>query len=316
MRLKLYRGKWAAVGRAADGTPWRRSLRTSDRAEAERRFRDIKFETPGDSVADAVALYLEEKRTQEARSYQSMLTAWRALEPTFGHLRPDQIDRKLCRTYATARKRAGVQNGTIIKDLGVLKAALRWSGKAAGAVFDMPPAPPPRDRYITREEHMRLVEVCDLPHVRLFVVLAWATGARASALLEMTWDQIDFEKGQIRLGKGGARRKGRATVPMTAQARTTLTDSHNVRTCDFVIEWGGKPVKSLKRSFAEACRIAGLEEVTPHVLRHSAAVRMIEDGVPLEMVGQFLGHTDLRVTYRVYARFSPDALKRAAKALE
>lgn len=94
MRLKLYRGKWAITG-YTNGKVWRRSLHTSDRAVAERRFRDARYETPGDSVADAVKLYLEEKQKAGARSYQSMLTAWRALERTFGHLRPDQIDRDL-----------------------------------------------------------------------------------------------------------------------------------------------------------------------------------------------------------------------------
>ena len=81
------------------------------------------------------------------------------------------------------------------------------------------------------------------------------------------------------------------------------------------MEWGGKPVRSVSRSFSTACERAGLEDVSPHVLRHSAAVRMVENGVPLVEVGQYLGHTDFKVTYRIYARFSPGYLAKAAAAL-
>jgi integrase len=313
MRLKLYRGKWAAVGQT-EGRVWRRSLGTADRAIAERRFRDLRFDTPGDTVEDTVKLYLAEKA--EKRSHQSMLTAWRALKPTFGHLRPDQITRELCKAYATTRRRGGVADGTIIKDLGVLKAALNWAKKGADSVFEMPATPPARERYITREEHVRLLQAATLPHVKLFILLAWSTAARASALFELTWDRVDFQREKIQLSKGKGRGKGRATVGMTARAKAALLTAHEARTGDYVIEWGGKPVKSVKRAFAEAAKKAGLEDVTPHVLRHSAAVAMAESGASMSEIAQVLGHTNEKVTFHVYARYSPKHLKKAMRALE
>ena len=315
MRLKLYRGKWAVVGYEG-GRVWRRSLRTDDRAVAERRFRDLKFEAPGDSVADAVELYLDEK--VNAASYPSMVTCWRALKPTFGHLRPDQIDRKLCRSYAQTRRRGGVQDGTIIMDLAFLKAALRFVGKP-GAVFDMPPQPQPRDRFITREECQRLADACKLPHMRLFVILAWSTAARHTALLELTWDRVDLDRGVIKLAKTGQDgRKGRATVPINAWAEAALREAYEARTTDFVIEWGGntEPLGSVGTAFEAAAARAKLKGVTPHVLRHSAARAMAEAGVPMWEIAQVLGHTSTRVTERTYARFSPTYLRRAVKALE
>ena len=57
-------------------------------------------------------------------------------------------------------------------------------------------------------------------------------------------------------------------------------------------------------------------DVSPHVLRHSAACAMVEAGVPMEAVAQFLGHSNASVTFRVYARYSPTYLQGAAKALE
>jgi hypothetical protein len=43
---------------------------------------------------------------------------------------------------------------------------------------------------------------------------------------------------------------------------------------------------------------------------------MAEDGIPLEEIAQFLCHSDVNVTRRIYARFSPDYLRRAAASLE
>jgi integrase len=52
------------------------------------------------------------------------------------------------------------------------------------------------------------------------------------------------------------------------------------------------------------------------MLRHSAAVWMAEQAVPMTQIAQFLGHTDSRITERVYARFAPQFLSTAADALE
>jgi integrase len=314
MRLKLYRGKWAAIW-SEGGKTKRVSLRTSDRGTAERRLRDQLKRPVGDTVGEIVASYLEEKKGQ-ARSHDAMRFSWQAAKPMFGHLRPDQITRKLCRDYATQRRKRGISNGTIIRDLGMVRAALNWAKKGGSADFELPHAPPPRERYLSREEYDRLLGACKMAHIELFVILALATAGRASAVLELTWDRIDFDRGQIRLAKGEGNRKGRATVPMTDRARAALLRAFEARTTENVIEWAGGPVKSVKRAFREICERAGLKDVTPHVLRHTAAVWMVEAGNSIDEVAQFLGHTDSRITYRVYGRFSPDYLRKAARALE
>lgn len=313
MRLKLYRGKWAVVWHDGNKTR-RRSLGTADRQVAERRYRDVKIEAPNDTVTDAVELYLIEKETV-ARSFEAMMASWKALKPMFGHLRPEQIDAKLCRSYAAKRRAAGRSNGTVIRDLGFLRTALKWA-KRPGATFELPHAPPPRARYLTRKEYERLLGACAAPHIRLFVILALATGGRAGAILELTWDRVDFEHERIELATGEERRKGRANVPMTQRLMTALKEAYELRVCDHVIEWAGQPVLSVKRAFREAVAKAGLEDVTPHVLRHTAAVWMAEAGNSMNEIAQFLGHTTPTITFRTYARFSPQHLRKAAKALE
>jgi integrase len=85
---------------------------------------------------------------------------------------------------------------------------------------------------------------------------------------------------------------------------------------DYVVEWAGERVGSIKKGFAAACERAGLEDVSPHTIRHTAAVHMVAAGVPMAQVSQYLGHSSIAVTERVYARFAPDHLRAAADVLD
>ncbi|WP_374389305.1 tyrosine-type recombinase/integrase, partial [Sandaracinobacter sp.] len=89
----------------------------------------------------------------------------------------------------------------------------------------------------------------------------------------------------------------------------------DARTTDHVIEHGGGPVASVKKAFELASERVGFK-VTPYTLRHSAAVWMAEAGVPMEEIAAYMGHSDARTTFRNYARFSPDYLRKAASALD
>jgi integrase len=115
---------------------------------------------------------------------------------------------------------------------------------------------------------------------------------------------------------GEHRTKGRATVPMTEDTAEILRDAREAALTDCVIEYGGKPVGSVKKAFARAAARAGVPWCTPHVLRHSAAVHMAEARVSMSEISQYLGHSNTYITERVYARFSPTYLQQAANALE
>lgn len=315
VRLKLYRGKWYAVW-IDGGATKRASLRTADRTAAERNLAAFLAanEAPRETVADIMKAFLEDRR--DRASYPRSIDAWKRLAPHFGHLRPADIGRQTCREYTRMRARRA-QPGTIIKELSVLRAALNWHDKRSPAVIEMPRQPPPRDRHLTREEYRSLRDAAIDPHIRLFIIVAYSTAGRASAVLELTWDRVDFRRGLVQLATlGDHGNKGRALVPMTDSLRAALEKAKNAALTDYVIEYASRRVRSIRRGFQTACARAGLIDVTPHVLRHTAAVHMAEAGVPMSEIGQYLGHTSERVTYRVYARYSPDHLRRAAAHLE
>lgn len=310
MQLVWYRGRWyAREGRT------RVSLHTKDRDQALRNLRDLEAERlalgrgeASGTIAGVLDAYLIEKADRP--SIAKMKDAVKALKPLVGHLRPDQIDRQTCRDY---RKKRKASDGTKRKELGLLQAAMRLAGHQVK--LELPPMPAPREVFITKAQFERLVSCAEATHIKTFLYLAWYTAARKEAILGLVWDDIDFEGGRINLGRG-ARNKARAVVPLGSNLRVWLRKIYTERTADAVVSWGGGRVRSVRKGFDEACRKAKLSHITAHDIRRSAARRMVEAGVPLEAVAQFLGHTNTAITYRVYARFGPKYLKSAAKALE
>jgi integrase len=306
-----------------DGKRHRYRLGTRDAREAERIAPAIYAELTRPCQKTIQALwdgYVDDMRGRPI--VQTMMHTWKAIRPNFGSLRPDQVKRETCRAHVAARRAAGIKDGTIHTELGHLRMVLLWAYKggliASAPHIERPPKPPPRDRHLTRQEARALIEGARVPHVRLFILLALTTGARASAILGLTWDRCDFEREKINLKDPFAKvySKGRAIVPMNRTAKAALIEMRQGAMTPFVIEWAGDRVRSIKKGMASAARAAVLAGVSPHVLRHSAAVHMIEDGIPMEEVAQYLGHKDVAVTRNIYARYSPNHLRRAASSLE
>lgn len=244
-------------------------------------------------------------------------STWKALEPSFGHRLAKAITRDDCREHAAKRKRAGKAGSTIRKELEMLRASLRHRYGAEAPAIWMPPPSKPRERYLTREEVTKLLEHIETPHVRLFVILAVTTGARMSALLDLTWDRVDLQRGIINLNPAGRHEnnKRRAIVPINSRADAALREALAGAMTDYVVEYAGGPVKSIKKAIQAATKRSGVQ-CSAHVFRHTAGVWMAEADVPMQKIAQYLGHTSTRVTETTYARYSPSYMKDASAALE
>lgn len=267
-------------------------------------------------MGEVVASYLHAKA--DIASIKRARVAWKAAAPFWDRLPVSRIDVQTAKAYR--EKRSHCKAITVRNELAVIRAALNWAEKNSligkAPFIQMPPIPASNVGHISKAEFRRLLDSSIAPHVRLFLQLAVGTGARTNALLDLTWDRVDFDRNVIILNpiERVQTSKYRATVPINTQLRAALADAKEGALSDFVIEHGRERVASIKNGFAAAARRAGLK-VTPHMLRHSAAVWMAEENVPFSQIAQFLGHTDSRITERTYARFSPSFLANAAEAL-
>lgn len=78
---------------------------------------------------------------------------------------------------------------------------------------------------------------------------------------------------------------------------------------------GGERIVSVRRSFATACRRAGITDLRIHDLRHTCAAWLVSSGVPLMEVRDLLGHSTVTMTER-YAHLSPDNVRAAVAQLD
>lgn len=319
-----------------DGTSARRRYRlgTENRREADAlaaaRYAEL-TRPEGTTVRALWEGYQKDKAGKVV--LDTMQHTWKALEPFFGHMDAEAIGTDDCRSYtkqrrATKYKAKGwkteksVSDGSIHTELGHLRMILVWAeGKRLiprAPQIERPAKPAPKDRHLTRSEVERMIEAAKSPHIKLAIRLMVGTAARVTAVLELKWDRVNYERNTIQLWDpfDQRARKTRSTVPMNAKLKEALQEQQNVALTEYVIEYGGERVQSIKKGIKITAKAIGLDDVSPHVFRHTAAVWMAEDGHPMSRIAQYLGHADDRITSKVYARYSPGYQQDLADSLE
>jgi len=298
-------------------------LGTKDRREAQAlgASRYAELTRPSD---DTVATLWEAYRLdKEGKSVvTTMKYTGRAVLPVFGRLDADSVTVEACRAYTQQRRSEGKSDGSIHTELGHLAIVMNWAAKRRfidrAPYIEKPPKPDPKIDHFTRAEIQKMMDADVAPHIKLAIRLMMGTGARLSAALDLTWDRVDFNNGQIHLRNPFIRRrvKGRAIAPMSQSLREALTEAYHNRYCEYVIEFNGSPVRRIATGLRAVGRKTGIKQINAHKFRHTAAVWLAEDGHSMDEIAQFLGHSNPSMTYKVYARFSPDHMAGLAATLE
>ena len=156
---------------------------------------------------------------------------------------------------------------------------------------------------------------------RCIVLLLYHTGLRAGELAALLLSDITLgeRSGQVmvRRGKGNKVRY----VPLNADARAVIRDYLQVRpSCDrqnFLIGQRGEPLSAhaIYDVVVKYGQLAGLDEVTPHTLRHTFARTLLVSGTPINDVADLLGHSILDTT-RIYTKASETDLATVVARLE
>lgn len=144
------------------------------------------------------------------------------------------------------------------------------------------PVPTRKERWLSRSEAARLLWACRAPRFRylaLFIKIGLYTGARHSAILQLTWDRGDREAGRVDLRVPGLvetkKRRPHSHIPdrllsaLRIAHRSMLrrvkerTRKGEVPDGKYVIEHRGGPLLSVKKAFREACERAGITDCHP-----------------------------------------------------
>jgi integrase len=302
----------------------RRSTGSTDKVIAQRflaQFAALQDAPPERFVVrDLCDAYQKDREADPHVAYpKAIRNALNHVRAHFGDLPPSMVTPGAVKIYTRQRRVAGVTDATISKELRFLRQAFKH-GRANGwldvePVIKVPGEGEPRNRVMTREEFGRLWFHASPLHLRAFLALAISTGARGKHILALTWDRVDFSTGLIHFRPGRSANKRTAVVPMSHKLRAVLVLAHKAAgKSGRVVEWNGRPVKSVRRAYERACRLAGLDDAHRHDLRRTAASWAVADGVPIEQVALMLADS-VETTRKHYAVFAPDYLRGAVDSI-
>ena len=323
---------------------WHAQMCASPRARPEAAF----FETIGVRYYERHA-----KHKPSANQTRYALLDWSEFFP--GTLVPE-ITPQRQREFVAWLRAKGHSNGYIRRILSVGQAALNWAHREGDIMavprilLSLAPEAEPRERILAIDEMRRLFDATTEQHQIRYLMLAVATLARPKAILELTTFQVDCDARLIRLNPAGRtqNKKRRPTLPICDALLPWLRGLPPGP----VVQYRGKPLTRTKMMFAhltkrasrrirrEAAaaarthrragrraeawnaiedgrrRAAAILEVTAYTIRHTVAVEMRKRGVPVWEVAGFLGHSSGYKTTERYAKFGPDHLGHAVRAID
>jgi len=284
-------------------------------------------------VADVINIYLTDRAPLQARP-EEVAQRCTALLKFWGSKTLADVNGRNCRAYATWRAKRVAR-----RELEDLRAAINYH-RSEGLCREvvevvLPEAGPPRDRWLTRQEAARLIWAAwrfretqkghmtgrrSRQHVARFVLVALYTGTRASAVCGASLSPathtgwIDLERG-VFYRKATAERetkKRRPPVRLPDRLLAHLRRWH-ANGQRYAVEFNGNPIGTgLEKAFRRACEDAGLEGVTPHTLRHTAATWLMQRGTDLWEAAGFLGMT-VETLEKTYGHHHPDFQAQAVK---
>lgn len=330
-----------------DGKTYLRSSKTTDKRVAESlegkwKNEVIRSEYLGEkeriTFFDALDSLIESKK--QHASYDSFLNYQKMiLKYISGSLYLDQITTKeIYKFYGDLRNRR-YQPSTCRRLLNIVKQTIDLA-KRMGYLIPDPEYPkvsvkPTRFRYLSIDEEKKLLESLDPkrsitsqpPYEKRrpefnahqqqhydFVLMLLDTGARFSEIATLEWSAIDLETKTINLWRPKVRNE--SILYMTDRVYEVLKRKFETRTGRYIFtNTSGGPMSYIPKMWRRTFERAGLENASPHTLRHTLATRLVQSGLTIYEVKEILGHTDIKTTMRYSHLERVDAMKKARDVL-
>jgi len=279
--------------------------------------------------------YLRYERNASPQTVQTYEESLRAFESylTFrdNGLSLDSVDTDLIRDWMESLMDKGNSASTINKNLSALRSFYRFALKRelvkkdpAHAVTG-PKKSKPLPQFLREGEMDRLLDGLEWDssfnnvRARTILLLFYEAGLRRSELIGLDDKDIDFEAAQLKVT--GKRNKQRI-VPFGAELAETLKDYKAKRQEEFGETSGalflsdkgerisGAQVYQIVRKYLSM--VTSLKKRSPHVLRHTFATAMLNNGAGLETIKSLLGHESVSTT-EIYTHTTFEQLKRIYK---
>lgn len=179
----------------------------------------------------------------------------------------------------------------------------------------------PEPRWLEKSEYRRLLRQLDLvnnPRNKAIILLMLNTGLRVSELCGLKWENIKItpRNGELTVkGKGDKYR----TIPINKEARDCLLDlgyKSHIGSSEHILvgQRGNLTPRGIQFVLKDVAYQAKIDELSPHVLRHTFCKNLANHGVSIEKIARLAGHSSLEST-RGYLEPGKEDLREAVDKL-
>ncbi|MEW6065273.1 MAG: tyrosine recombinase XerC [Bacillota bacterium] len=245
-------------------------------------------------------------------------------------IEPSVIDGRLLRGFLANLQQRKLSRATVARKLASWRSFFRflYNDRLIKANPMLRMANPKQEKrlpkFLHQEEAKQLVEAPDATPLglrdRALLEFLYATGTRVSELVSLDLNNLELNRGYVRvMGKGAKERM----VPIHDRAVAALEHYlRNVRPglvkqdCPAVfVNYQGTRLsdRGIRKIIDKYCRQVGLKNnISPHAIRHSFATHLLDNGADLRSVQELLGHVSLSTT-QIYTHVTKQKLKKVYK---
>jgi integrase len=272
------------------------------------------YQTPK-TVAEIASVYwsLTPKRDAVNKSRQ---TFWidRFGDKLLAELSPDDVDQALAELETQPGPTGKMRSGpTINRYRMALQSVIRFARQKRllprgwiSPFADIPQHPenPGKVRFLTADEEIKLMDAARLQSwvlLPLLIRLAIVTGLRRGALLDLRWGDVVLDSEAPHVTVQRTKNGDPHVSPITPDLVAEFKRLKRVKTFDDSLIFVGKHMNvahDFRHGFIEACKMAGLDGVTFHTLRHTSCSRLAQAGVDILAIAEHAGHRSMTMTRR------------------
>jgi integrase len=272
--------------------------------------------------------YLVNFRLQSRKSVVRAEIVLEHLKEHFSGMRVTEITSATVDRYIEQRLGEEMANGTVNRELAVLRAALVLGARQTPPKVDRVPfirtlgEGKPRQGFFEHGDYLRLLKA--LPeYLRPVLTFAYHTGWRRGEVLGLTWAQVDREAGIVRLEPGTTKNDQGRTIYLDGELRTVIEEQWKRRVrLGSALPWvflNAAGTAAIGPNFTDvwkrACKAAGCPAKVFHDLRRTACRNMVRAGIPERVAMMQSGHKT-RAIFDRYNIVSDADLKQAAAKQE
>ena len=239
----------------------------------------------------------------------------------FGHLPLNSISVLTLENYLSRRQE---QNNLSIATMNryvatlktIFKTAVKWGylSRNPASEIKIRKESVESPKALTKEQLPKLFgELSD--YGKTIVTFAVNTGMRSTEMKTLQWADVNFVENLITVRGSDSKNSKFRVIPMSAKVFNILRELHEQNQQSETKSLNVFHWRNIRESLSAAGTRAGVGHVHMHMLRHTFATRLRDEGVPLDRIKELLGHKSMTMVLR-YAQARPEHLREAIHALD